>query len=78
MEASDEILDVRLLSDAVSGASITDDLYSFGVPKATANPNMAANPRKTDIIILSFLMILKRLTTSIAIFFFNFFSSSML
>ena len=68
IDASDEMLDVRLLPDDVSGASITEALYSFGVPKATAMPKMAANPTNTLIHSLSCLMARSRPTMSSCIF----------
>ena len=67
MEASEEMLEVRLLLVAVSGASITDVLYSLGVPKAMARPMTAKTPMTTAIMSLSALMALSRAMMSISI-----------
>ena len=75
IDASDEMFDVRLLLVAVSGASITDALYSLGVPKLTASPRMAEAIRNTDIISLSLRMALSRPMKSMTIFFLFLFSS---
>ena len=68
IEAMEDMLEVRLLPVVDSGASITDALYSLGVPKATARPRTAAMPRNTAIISLSLPMTFSSSMKSTTIF----------